>query len=59
MVGERAGFQLQLGGGVSRMVWDRPEGITARWVPIIDVTVGLALRTMGMGTAPANDYFRR
>jgi hypothetical protein len=61
--GDRAGFQLQLGAGAMYMAWDRPAGISARWFPIVDLTIGLAFRTHGaakdVGTAPPASYFGR
>jgi hypothetical protein len=41
------------------MAWDAPSGITARWVPIVDVTLGFAFRTKGVGTPASPGYFGR
>jgi hypothetical protein len=43
--GDRMGFQMQAGLGAMYMAWDKPSGITDRWVPIADLTVGVAFRS--------------
>jgi hypothetical protein len=55
--GEGVGFQLQTGLGAMYMVWDQPSGINDRWVPIVDVTLGIALRTKGQGTPQPTKTF--
>jgi hypothetical protein len=47
---DTTGFQVQLGAGAMRVVWDRPEGIDDKWIPIVDLTLGFAFRS-------ANRYF--
>jgi hypothetical protein len=47
--GETRGFQVQAGGGAMRSVWDKPEGVSFTWLPVIDVTLGIAFRTKGTG----------
>jgi hypothetical protein len=49
---ERIGFQMQLGAGAMLVVWDRPEGISDRVIPMANLTLGLAFRT-GSGSLGA------
>jgi hypothetical protein len=43
--GDGVGFTMQGGLGAMYMAWDRPSGITDRWVPIADLSLGVAFRT--------------
>jgi hypothetical protein len=43
--GDSMGFTMQGGLGAMYMAWDRPSGITDRWVPIADLSLGVAFRT--------------
>jgi hypothetical protein len=54
--GETTGFQAQLGAGAMVMAWDRPSGINDRWVPIVDLTLGIAFRTGGIGGPVGASY---
>jgi hypothetical protein len=54
--GERIGFQAQVGAGAMYMVWDKPSGINDRWVTIVDLTLGFAFRTGGIGAPVGASY---
>jgi hypothetical protein len=56
---DTTGFQVQLNAGAMKFVWDRPEGIDDEWFPMVNLTLGLAFRTKGVGPAAPPSYFGR